>query len=76
MSKTPSKWSRPPQSAAKRPDTHHHAHMRRAAVTRPAAADENPYVVVRVSKIHGRGVYAPPRHPQGTRNIEDLGDRI
>jgi hypothetical protein len=68
MSKTPSK---PAKSAAQ-----HHAHMRRAAVTRQAASDENPYVVVRNSRIHGRGVYAVRRIRKGTRIIEYVGDRI
>jgi hypothetical protein len=54
----------------------HHAHMRRAAVTRPHAAEDNPYVVVRSSKIHGRGVYAARRIRKGTRIIEYVGDRI
>ena len=54
----------------------HHAHMRRAAATRTRPADENPYVVVRNSKIHGRGVYAARRIRKGTRIIEYVGDRI
>jgi hypothetical protein len=69
MSKSPSK---PSKSSAT-----HHAHMRRAAVTRRAAAnDDNPYVVVRDSGIHGRGVYASRRIRKGTRIIEYVGDRI
>jgi hypothetical protein len=71
MSKTPSKPAKP----AKSPEQHH-AHMRRAAVTRRAASDGNPYVVVRNSKIHGRGVYAVRRIRKGTRIIEYVGDRI
>jgi uncharacterized protein len=68
MKKT-SKSKPAPQAPA-----HHHAHMRRAAVTRKPA--ENPYVVVRNSKIHGRGVYAARRIRKGTRIIEYVGDRI
>jgi SET domain-containing protein len=69
MSKTPSK------PASKKPAPHH-AHMRRAAVTRKRPSEENPYVVVRTSRIHGRGVYAARRIRKGTRIIEYLGDRI
>jgi hypothetical protein len=55
----------------------HHAHMRRAAVTRgDAGAKANPYVIVKGSKIHGRGVYAARRIRKGTRIIEYVGDRI
>ena len=55
----------------------HHAHMRRAATTRRADAEPaNPYVLVRNSKIHGRGVYASRRIRKGTRIIEYVGDRI
>jgi SET domain-containing protein len=54
----------------------HHAHMRRAKTTRASAADRNPYVTVRQSKIHGRGVYASRRIRKGTRIIEYVGDRI
>jgi len=54
----------------------HHAHMRRASVTRKRSSDENPYVVVRNSRIHGRGVYAARRIRKGTRIIEYVGDRI
>jgi uncharacterized protein len=53
----------------------HHAHMRRAAKA-ARHADENTYVVVRSSKIHGRGVYATRRIRKGTRIIEYVGDRI
>jgi hypothetical protein len=55
----------------------HHAHMRRAAATRGEAGDKaNPYVIVKGSKIHGRGVYAARRIRKGTRIIEYVGDRI
>ncbi len=57
------------------PDQPHHAHMRRAKVTRTRPAAE-PYVVVKRSGIHGRGVYAARRIRKGTRIIEYLGDRI
>ncbi|MFO1427222.1 MAG: SET domain-containing protein-lysine N-methyltransferase [Steroidobacteraceae bacterium] len=36
----------------------------------------NPWVRVRNSKIHGRGVFAARRIPKGTRIIEYVGDRI
>lgn len=53
----------------------HHAHMRRAArATR--RTEDNPYVVVRRSRIHGRGVYATRHIRKGTRIIEYVGDRI
>ena len=71
----PRKTSRAETSA----DIHsHHAHMRRAVVTREAGADEegNPYVEVRRSEIHGRGVYATRRIRKGTRIVEYAGDRI
>ena len=55
--------------------TQHHAHMRRAKAAH-SGAEENPYVVVRQSKIHGRGVYAKRRIRKGTRIIEYVGDRI
>jgi SET domain-containing protein len=58
-------------------EQHHHAHMRRAAVTRKSSAEaDGPYVVVKRSKIHGRGVYAARRIRKGTRVIEYTGDRI
>lgn len=47
-----------------------------APVRRAKAAAPNPYVVVRQSKIHGRGVYAKRRIRKGTRIIEYIGDRI
>jgi hypothetical protein len=51
--------------------------MRRAAATRGEAGDKaNPYVIVKGSKIHGRGVYAARRIRKGTRIIEYVGDRI
>ncbi|HEX9208169.1 MAG TPA: SET domain-containing protein-lysine N-methyltransferase [Steroidobacteraceae bacterium] len=67
-----------PQSKQKTPAAAaHHAHMRRAAVARTTATEPaNPYVVVRNSKIHGRGVYAARRIRKGTRIIEYVGDRI
>jgi hypothetical protein len=75
MSKTPSKPPRPSKSTV-RDATQHHAHMRRAAVTRKAADAGSPYVAVRDSGIHGRGVYATRRIRKGTRIIEYVGDRI
>ena len=62
----------PPKTATQA----HHAHMRRATVTRGSSADLDGYVVVRNSKIHGRGVYAARRIRKGTRIIEYVGDRI
>jgi hypothetical protein len=51
--------------------------MRRAAATRGEGAEKaNPYVIVKGSKIHGRGVYAARRIRKGTRIIEYVGDRI
>jgi hypothetical protein len=73
MKKTPTK-TRPAAKAGEQAASHH-AHMRRAQATR-AATEENPYVVVRQSKIHGRGVYASRRIRKGTRIIEYVGDRI
>lgn len=67
MKKTPTTRSRPAP---------HHAHMRRAKTARRGPADDNPYVVVRRSGIHGRGVYAARRIRKGTRIIEYVGDRI
>ena len=72
MSKSPSRTSKKPSE----PPVAHHAHMRRAAVTRRNADDANPYVVVRNSGIHGRGVYATRRIRKGTRIIEYVGERI
>jgi SET domain-containing protein len=36
----------------------------------------NPWIVMRQSKIHGRGVYARTDIPKGTRLIEYAGERI
>jgi SET domain-containing protein len=36
----------------------------------------NPWIVLRQSKIHGRGVYARKRIPKGTRIIEYAGEKI
>ena len=36
----------------------------------------SPWIKVRNSKIHGKGVFAAKRIPKGTRVIEYLGDRI
>ncbi|MGI9246172.1 MAG: SET domain-containing protein, partial [Steroidobacteraceae bacterium] len=69
MKKTQKRPSRPVKPAAS------HAHMRRAGSTQAGAA-ENPYVIVRQSKIHGRGVYAARRIRKSTRIIEYVGDRI
>lgn len=66
-----------PKSKQTPPADEHHAHMRRAVASRPAATEPaNPYVVVKNSKIHGRGVYATRRIRRGTRVIEYVGDRI
>jgi uncharacterized protein len=73
MNKPPSKS----RSAKAKQPAAHHAHMRRAVVTaRRAPEPENPYVSVRNSRIHGRGVYATRRIRKGTRIIEYVGDRI
>jgi SET domain-containing protein len=74
MTKRPK--SAPKKSGTASKPSPHHAHMRRAAVTRSRSTDENPYVVVRNSRIHGRGVYAARRIRKGTRIIEYVGDRI
>ena len=74
MSKTPSRPSQSKSPAGSTPA--HHAHMRRAKVAHKSAADVNPYVEVRDSGIHGRGVYASRRIRKGTRIIEYVGDRI
>ncbi len=50
--------------------------MRRARTACRASAEDNPYVVVRRSGIHGRGVYAARRIRKGTRIIEYVGERI
>ena len=71
---------KPPKSSKSKPAPSaaaHHAHMRRAVATRRTEAEPaNPYVAVRNSKIHGRGVYASRRIRKGTRIIEYVGDRI
>jgi hypothetical protein len=68
---------KPRKSKQTRPAAAHHAHMRRAVTTRRTGAEPpNPYVLVRNSKIHGRGVYAARRIRKGTRIIEYVGDRI
>ena len=55
----------------------HHAHMRRAKATKwPDVPGREPLVVVKRSRIHGRGVYAARRIRKGTRVIEYLGERI
>lgn len=36
----------------------------------------SPWITVRNSRIHGKGVFAAKRIPKGTRVIEYLGDRI
>ena len=55
----------------------HHAHMRRAKSARAAGTvARDPLIVVRRSRIHGRGVYAARRIRSGTRVIEYLGERI
>ncbi len=36
----------------------------------------SPWITVRNSRIHGRGVFAAKRIPKGTRIIEYLGDRV
>jgi len=55
----------------------HHAHMRRARnAPKTAAAEVDPLIVVRRSRIHGRGVYAARRIRSGTRVIEYVGERI
>ena len=39
-------------------------------------SSRNPWIVMRRSRIHGRGVYARKRIPKGTRLIEYTGERI
>jgi hypothetical protein len=71
--------SRKASKAETTADVHpHHAHMRRAVITSETDAGEegNPYVEVRRSAIHGRGVYAARRIRKGTRIVEYKGDRI
>ena len=72
MTKRPKSAATPLPGAA----APHHAHMRRATATRQRTTEENPDVVVRNSRIHGRGVYAARRIRKGTRIIEYVGDRI
>ena len=43
---------------------------------RTIRARRNPWIVLRRSKIHGRGVYARTRIPKGTRIIEYAGEII
>jgi uncharacterized protein len=51
--------------------------MRRAKATKwPDVPGREPLVVVKRSRIHGRGVYAARRIRKGTRVIEYLGERI
>jgi hypothetical protein len=76
MTPRPKSTRKPASKAASKSASPHHAHMRRATVTRTRSADENPYVVVRNSRIHGKGVYAARRIRKGTRIIEYVGDRI
>ena len=40
------------------------------------AREPNPWIRVRNSSIHGRGVFAKTRIPKGTRIIEYVGDRV
>ena len=47
----------------------------RRAVTLPVLRT-SPWVQVKSSKIHGKGVFAAKRIPRGTRVIEYLGERI
>lgn len=51
---------------------------RRRATKRvaPTSTRRNPWVVLRRSAIHGRGVYARKDIPKGTRLIEYTGERI
>ncbi len=51
-----------------------HAHMRRAAHSRPDRRE--PMIEVRRSRIHGSGVFATRRIRKGTRIVEYLGERI
>jgi hypothetical protein len=76
MTHRPKSARKPASKPASKTANPHHAHMRRATVTRTRSADENPYVVVRNSRIHGKGVYAARRIRKGTRIIEYVGDRI
>jgi SET domain-containing protein len=52
-------------------------HAARRSRHEPAApAKRNPWIVMRRSRIHGRGVYARKAIPKGTRLIEYVGERI
>ena len=52
-------------------------HARRRDTARAAKVPtRNPWLVLRRSKIHGRGVYARQDIPRGTRLIEYTGERI
>jgi SET domain-containing protein len=53
----------------------HHA-RRRARTPATASGRRNPWIVMRRSRIHGRGVYARKDIPKGTRLIEYTGERI
>jgi SET domain-containing protein len=53
----------------------HHA-RRRASKRVASTSRRNPWLVLRRSKIHGRGVYARKDIPKGTRLIEYTGERI
>jgi hypothetical protein len=65
------------KTASPAPASEHHAHMRRAKATRwPDVPGREPLVVVKSSRIHGKGVYAARRIRPGTRVIEYLGERI
>jgi len=44
--------------------------------SRSRAGERNPWLVLRRSKIHGRGVYARKDVPKGTRLIEYTGEHI
>jgi uncharacterized protein len=51
--------------------------MSRAARTRaPAAARNSDMILVRRSRVHGRGVFARRRIRKGTRVVEYLGERV
>jgi hypothetical protein len=89
MKNTPTKSSIPAKAGTRPKDSlprktgsatlasEHHAHMRRANANKwPDVPGREPLVVVKNSKIHGRGVYAARRIRKGTRVIEYLGERI
>ena len=50
--------------------------MAKRNVKRGKRNPRNPWIVMRESKIHGRGVYARQDIPKGTRLIEYAGERI